>query len=472
MTQIFLDAQQDFKRLDSFVSKYFQYQTSYYQDSVSKLMQSTDADLSSYSEHSRKNSQFLSKFFSIPTTDQNYIHIDRSMFSDPYFLSTILNSGHNYSLLLLFDENLLDEDFEKAIIEKYAAKNYPTPLFQYCGKEFFMKDKSWDDGQIKTFVYKTILQNNQNIEYLPESLKKNDNVLLDMINNNSYTYMFFEQNSRRFQKLPTSIFNFRDQAWWNSHPEVFLKVVELGKGVFSNEFFYKNIKQNDFYQFLIMQEYPSIFRKSKNITENQVLSILAAQHISDFYPNIEMNSDLFKSQEIIDLFLKDLDFYSFDNKSQTQADYFSKRTSNPSKEFHFYPSKKMSQLLSQILSSLTEEQYLSMNIFKETNVGNPLLTLASLNKEFKIPNHMLKDVIFATHQNLYLNQNDKLYGAILLHTFEAQYKVLKEIFPIPTEKRNITSTTVIQDIIPTIEDVYLNEKIPQNTQSSSKVLKF
>lgn len=466
----------DLVRVQKFNEEYDINFKSYYTDNNNELLASSHADLSTYSEDSRKDPLFLSKFFQKPVSKKNYIHIGQEVFSNPNFFYQILeNNLSHFDLLLLFNENILDEYFEQTIIKKYAARNYNEPLFKFCHNEFFLNGKSWDDQAIKLFTYNTILQNNDNIDFLPDSLKNNDNVLLDMVYDKQMRKLFFNESMQRFGKIPKSIFNFRKQDWWNNNPNVFLEICKMGKGTFDGSFTYKNIKKNPLYFFHIMQEDTSIFRRNKNIVEDDYLRILAAQHLQDFYQfddSKKLNLEMYNSNEIVEIFLRDLPFYSFDNHTNFSREYFASAEIKKREGQFFYPSKQMAFLAGHILETLSEEQYLKSEIFKPTTNGNPLLILASFSSKFTTPKYMIDEVVQALHSNLYVGQQVHLYLNVLKDVITDRFKEFKELYPHTVSKNFINEKYIAEHILPLIEAQYLENMTQKMQPKSSNVKKF
>lgn len=430
-----------------------------------------DSNLNSYSDDSKESVLFLSNFFSIPRESKQYLHINPKALEDPFFLLFILNNQQNLDLLMLFDEKLLDRAFENCVINTLTSKK--IPILKYCPKEHYTKNSEYSKPQIDMFLITKILENNENFDYLPKEYKNNDiffKKIIEKSNSNNLSKYLSNSDS----SLPLNIFNQRTPSWWNKNSELFKYIVE-NKLTF-NDYNFKNVKKNPFFFYLLIQKDCKMFKKSKEIDNNSVERILAAQYYSEKH-NKPLTEETFLSDYLINDFKKDLPSFLFKKHTTSSScnsvcsnwnDFFSQHTISTDKSI--YPSKKFTTLVQQIMGNISEEQYKNMEIFKHTTSGNPLLTL-NLALNNKPQNFMLNDCLVVAHQNLFINENYELYFFTIKNLLTINFKFVNDTLKSSINKKivNIQNMEdVINYVIPLIEERYLEHIIPKNITTTFK----
>lgn len=462
--------------IHNFNSKYTYYSESAKASEFKKLIAEQANQLSSYSEYSRNNSLFLSKFFSVEREPKQYAFVGEQAFKDPMFLAHLLDRKVNVDLFLMFDQSMLDEHYEKEIWNHFDKKKYP--ILKYCVNEHYLKNK--DENTIHNTLIDLVFKNYENLDFIPEKYLKDDKFFEKIIYKNYRAQQYSSNNYNSYNRnepYPTNILEQRSSHWWNNNPELFRYC--LNNFSFNDTPKFKNVKSNPLYRFMIMQKFPKSFRKKEDHSEDSILRILASQHYIDFYSalNGPLNLDKFMSSEIIDIFKKDLPFISFHNKHSVYVkDWNSYTQHSPRKDDEkFYASETFITLTQQILSSLTEKQYNEFSLFKPVSTGNPLLVL-NLAKENKPQDFMLSDCIIALHQNVLLNDNDQLYYKTIETLFKNHFKYTIETLGFQLDKKNVNLydiNSIKTKIYPLIEEHYLNYIVPPKEELIKRtVLKF
>lgn len=461
---------------NNFDSKFNYYSESAKAAEFKKMVAEQAHQLSSYSEYNRNNSLFLSKFFSVEREPKQYSFIGEEALKDPTLLAHLVDRRVNLDLLLMFDQNMLDEHYEKEIWNQLDKKRYP--ILKYCVNEHYLKDK--DENTIENILIDLVFKNYENLDFIPEKYLKDDR-FFEKIIYKRYREQNYSQNNynsyNRTEPYPTNIFEQRNSQWWNNNPVLFSYC--LNNFSLNDTPKFKNVKSNPLYRFMIMQKFPKSFRKKEDHTEDSITRILASQHYIDFYSatNGPLNLDKFMSSEIIDIFKKDLPFISFHNRHSVYVkDWESYTSHSPRKDDEkIYASSSFITLTQQILSSLTEKQYNDFSLFEPMSTGNPLLIL-NLAKENKPQHFMLSDCVIALHQNVLLNDNDPLYYKTIESLFKNHFKYTCETLGLQLDKKDVNLydiNSIKTKIYPVLEEYYLNYVIPPKEELVKRtVLKF